>query len=164
MATTDVLLLKPIEGLGFEGDLVTVKAGFARNYLLPRGLADPSTLGNRKRIEVLKQNRLQREATELKDAETVAKRLQQVNLAFAVKTGEGKKMYGSITANNIAERIAEEGLTIDRRKIQLQGSVRTLGKHQAQIKLHHDVVIDISFEVVSENPIIEDDSSNNVGE
>lgn len=156
MATTDVLLLKPIEGLGFEGDLVTVKAGFARNYLLPRGFADLSTLGNRKRIEVLKQNRLEREAAELKNAETVATRLQQINLAFAVKTGEGKKMYGSITANNIADRISEEGLEIDRRKIHLTESVRTLGKHQAKIKLHHDVTVDISFEVVSENPIIED--------
>ena len=160
MASTEVLLLKPIEGLGFEGDLVKVKAGFARNYLLPRGFADPSTLGNRKRIEVLKQNRLEREVNELKDAESVAKRLQQINLAFAVRTGEGKKMYGSITANNIADRLLEEGLKIDRRKINLSESVRMLGKHQAKIKLHHNVNVDISFEVVSENPIIEDASDN----
>ena len=158
MATTEVLLIKPVQGLGGEGDLVTVKAGYARNFLLPQGVADPATLGNRKRIESLQKKRLEREAAELKDAEAVAERLNQMSIAFAVKTGEGGKMFGSITAANLAERIGEEGLEIDRRKVVLADSIRTLGKHTAQIKLHTNVVVDF-FEVVSENPIIESEEA-----
>lgn len=155
MATTEVLLVKPIEGLGGEGEIVNVKAGFARNYLLPRGFADKATLANRKRVEALSKRRVEREAQELQDAQAVAKKLESISIAFAVKTGEGGKMYGSITNAQLAERLAEENLEVERRKIILDDTIRTLGKHSATIKLHHDVSVDFNFEVVSENPIIE---------
>lgn len=159
MPTTEVLLVKPIEGLGGEGEIVKVKPGYARNYLLPRGFADKATLANRKRVEALTKRRIEREAQELQDAQAVATKLKSVSIAFAVKTGEGGKMYGSISNAQLAERLAEENLVVERRKIILPEPVRTLGKHNATIKLHHDVTVDLAFEVVSENPIIEKKSS-----
>ncbi len=154
MATTEILLIKPVEGLGGEGDQVKVKSGYARNYLLPRKMALPITQANRKHIESLKQARVQREAQELDGAKDLAKKIEAVTLVFAVKTGEGGKMFGSITAADIVEKVGEQGITIEKRKLHIS-PVKELGKHTVHIKLHSDVTVDLAFEVVSENPIIE---------
>jgi large subunit ribosomal protein L9 len=153
MAHTEVLLLKPLENLGAEGDQVKVRAGYARNFLFPQKLAAPLTQANRKQIEVLKKRRAEREVQELQGAQEVAAKLAKVSIAFAVKTGEGGKMFGAITAADLHKKLEEAGILLDKRKIHLHTPVKTLGKHETKIKLHHEVSVDISFDVVSENPI-----------
>ncbi|WP_221030213.1 50S ribosomal protein L9 [Actomonas aquatica] len=155
MANTEVLLLKPVEGLGGEGDQVKVRAGYARNYLLPQGYATPMTLANRKRVEALRKRRAEREAAELNGAQELAKHLEKLSIAFAVQTGEGGKMFGAITAADLHEKITEAGVEIDRKKIHLYTPVKSLGNHSTKIKLHADVSVELSFDVVSENPIEE---------
>ena len=155
MATNEVLLVKPVEGLGGEGDQVRVRSGFARNYLLPRNIAVPVTRANRKHVDALKKRRGEREATELNFAQELARKLEKTGLAFAVKTGEGGKMFGAITAADLHEKLAAAGVTLDKRKVLLHTPVKALGKHEAKIKLHADVTVDIAFDVVSENPIVE---------
>ena len=154
MAHHDILLIKPVEGLGAEGDQVKVRAGYARNYLLPRAIAVPLTSANRKQIEALKKRRAEREISELSGAKEVATKLGQTRIAFAVKTGEGGKMFGAVTANDIHEKLAQAGLEMDRRKIQLHTPVKTLGQHTVKIRLHAEVTVELSFDIVSENPIV----------
>jgi large subunit ribosomal protein L9 len=153
MAHTEILLVKPVEGLGGEGDQVKVRAGYARNFLLPRKIAVPLTASNRKHVDSLKKRRAEREQTELTGAQDLAKKLEKASLAFAVKTGEGGKMFGAVTAQDIHDKLTAAGFTIDKKKIQLFTPVKTLGKHEVKVKLHADVSVDISFDVVSENPI-----------
>lgn len=154
MATNEVLLVKPVEGLGGEGDQVRVRSGFARNFLLPRNIAVPVTRANRKHIDALKKRRGEREAQELNGAQDLARKLEKVSLAFAVKTGEGGRMFGAITANDIHDKLVAAGLTIDKRRIHLHTPVKTLGRHEVKVKLHADVTVELGFDVVSENPIV----------
>ncbi len=156
MAHSEILLLQPIEGLGGEGDLVKVRAGYARNFLLPRNLALPVTQANRKRVDSLRARRAEREAHELAGAREVAERLKVVGIAFAVKTGEGGKMFGSITQGDLHGKLEEAGFKIDKKRVHIAGGhVKGLGKHDATVKLHPEVTVEITFEVVSENPIDE---------
>lgn len=155
MANTSVLLLKPIPGLGNEGEQVSVKAGYARNYLLPRKLALPQTHANRKQIDALVKAREARQAKELNDAQSLAQKLGNLSLAIAVKTGESGKLFGAVTTQHIAERLANEGIEIEKKRIHLLHPIKELGQHTASIKLHSDVVVEIKIEVVSENPIEE---------
>jgi large subunit ribosomal protein L9 len=153
MATSEVLLVKPVEGLGGEGDQVKVRAGFARNFLLPRKIAVPLTGANRKHVESLKRRRAEREQTELNVAQELAKKLEKTSIAFAVKTGEGGRMFGAITANDVHDKLVASGIEIDKRKIHLFTPVKTLGKHTVKVRLHADVAVELGFDVVSENPI-----------
>ena len=153
MAYSEVLLVKPVDGLGGEGDQVKVRAGYARNYLLPRKIAVSLNASNQKHVDALKKRRAEREQQELSGAQEVAKKLEKTSLAFVVKTGEGGKMFGAITANDIHEKLVASGIELDKRKIHLFNPVKTLGKHDVKIKLHADVTIDLPFDVVSENPI-----------
>jgi large subunit ribosomal protein L9 len=154
MSNTEILLLKPVDGLGGEGDQVKVRAGYARNFLLPGGFAVPLTRANRKQVESLKKRRAEREAQELSGAQELAKKLEKTSIAFVVKTGEGGKMFGAITANDIYEKLVASGIEIDKRKIHLHTPVKVIGKHEVKIKLHPEITIDLSFDVVSENPIV----------
>lgn len=154
MAHSEVLLVKPVEGLGGEGDQVKVRAGYARNFLLPSGMALPVTKANRKQVEALKRRRGEREAQELNGAQELARKLEKTALAFAVTTGEGGKMFGSITAADIYEKLAAAGVTIERKRILLHTPVKALGKHTVKVKLHADVSVELPFDVVSENPIV----------
>jgi large subunit ribosomal protein L9 len=154
MAHSEILLLKPVEGLGAEGDQVKVRAGYARNFLLPRKIAAPVTLANRKQVESLKKRRAERESQEIQGAQELAKKLEKTSIAFAVKTGEGGKMFGAITSADLYEKLVQAGIEIDKKKIHLHTPVKTLGKHEVKIKLHADISVDISFDVVSENPIV----------
>ena len=153
MAHSEVLLVKPVEGLGGEGDQVKVRAGYARNFLLPRKVAVPLTKSNRKQVEALKKRRGEREAHELNGAKELAKKLEKASLAFAVTTGEGGKMFGSVTAADIHDKLVAAGFTIERKRIHLFTPVKTLGKHTVKVKLHSDVSVELSFDIVSENPI-----------
>jgi len=153
MANHEILLLKPVDGLGAEGDQVKVRAGYARNYLLPQGKAVPLTVANRKRVEALKKARGLREVQELDGAQVLAKQIQKVGIAIAVKTGEGGKLFGAVTSNDIHEKLVAAGITIEKRRIHLGDPIKTLGKHEVKIKLHAEVSVDLSIDVVSENPI-----------
>jgi large subunit ribosomal protein L9 len=154
MAHKEVLLIKPVEGLGAEGDQVKVRAGYARNFLLPRKIGVPVTQGNRRQIEALKARRAERESTELTIAQALAAKIAKLNIAFAVKTGEGGKMFGAVTAADLHAKLAEAGVEVEKKRIHLTPPVKTLGKHTAALKLHADVSVDLTFDVVSENPII----------
>lgn len=156
MALSEVLLKKPVAGLGAEGDQVKVRAGFARNFLFPQGIAVPVTQANRKQIEALKKARAEREAKELEAAKSAAEKLAGVALTFAVKTGEGGKLFGSISTTDIAKKLAELGHEIEKKAIHLEhGAIKHLGKTSAVVKLHAEVSVEISVEVVSENPVEE---------
>jgi len=158
MANTEVLLLQPVDGLGGEGDQVKVRAGYARNFLLPKGFAAPMTVANRKRVDALRKRRAEREASELDGAQALAKKLAAVSIAFAVQTGEGGKVFGAITAADLHQKLVEAGIEIDKKKIHLYTPVKTLGNHTTKVKLHADVSVEISFDIVSENPIEEPDA------
>ena len=153
MAHVKVLLLKPVKNLGSEGDIVSVKAGYARNFLLPKHWVMPFVRTNAKQIEALQKARAAREAKELEEAQALAKRLEAVSLTIAVKTGEEGKLFGSVSHNDLWKRYTEEGIELDKNCIRLQQPIKALGKHSFQIRLHKDVHLDLSVEVVSENPI-----------
>lgn len=154
MATANVLLIKPIPGLGAEGDEAKVKAGFARNYLVPQKLAVPLTAVNRKQIEALKVAKASREQKEIIAAQELQGRLEAIHIAVQVRAGEEGKLFGAVTAQDLYDHIEKEGVEIDRKKIQLPSPIKTLGKHSTQIKLHSEVVCDFEFEVV---PLHEDE-------
>jgi large subunit ribosomal protein L9 len=154
MATANVLLIKPVDGLGAEGDEAKVKAGYARNYLVPQKLAVPLTAANRKQIEALKKARDVREAKDLQKAEELKGRIESVHVAVQVRVGEENKMFGAVTAPDLLEQLAKEGLELDRKQLQLAAPIKELGKHTIQIKIHPEVVVDFEFEVV---PLHEDE-------
>jgi large subunit ribosomal protein L9 len=156
MATQDILLLQPIEGLGNEGEQIRVKSGYARNFLLPRKLAIPLTDSNRKQIESLQRARDGRLSRELSSAEQLAARLETVSIAIPVKTGPGGKVFGSVTAMDLQKRLGEEGIELNRKQFTLYNPVKTLGRHSTKIRLHPEITAEYEFEVVSENPIEED--------
>lgn len=153
MAHSEILLLQPVDGLGAEGDQVKVRAGYARNFLLPKRKAVPLTLSNRRQIEALRKARALRETSELEAAQAVAAQIAKASIAIAVKTGEGGKLFGAVTASDLHEKLVAAGITVEKRRIHLAQPVKTLGKHEVEIKLHADVVATLAFEVVSENPI-----------
>ncbi|MCC5839799.1 MAG: 50S ribosomal protein L9 [Opitutales bacterium] len=156
MAHSELLLLKPVDNLGSEGDQVTVRVGYARNYLLPRGIAVPLTRANRKQMEALRARAEKRKQDELAVAQALAEKIGKLSIAFAVQTGPGGKMFGSVTAQDLINRIGEEGIAIDKKQVNLYTPVKSLGKHTTKIKLHPEVTVEFEFEVVSENPIEED--------
>jgi len=151
MATTEVLLIKPVEGLGAEGDEAKVKAGFARNYLIPQKIAIPLTIANRKQVEALKAARNAREAKELDVAKELKSKLEELHIAVQVKAGEEGKLFGAVTAKDLYEHISAAGVEVDKKKIQLHNPIKTLGKHETRIRLHPEVNIDLEFEVVPEH-------------
>lgn len=155
MAHSEVLLIEPVEGLGAEGDQVKVKAGFARNFLLPTKKAIPVNRSNRKQIEALKARRAEREAKNLEDAKAQAAKLQETQLGIAVKTGESGRMFGAVTSIHIHEKLVEAGYQIDRKKIHLEHPIKELGQHAFTVKIHPEVEVELKIDVVSENPIVE---------
>ena len=155
MAENQVLLLQAISGLGAEGDTVKVKAGYARNFLLPRKLALPITQANKKQVEALLKARESREQEEFENARSLSERIEKTSIAIPVKTGEGGKMFGAVTANELLERLKEEGIELIKKQLQLPSPIKVIGSHAASIKLHSDIETELKFEVVSENPIEE---------
>lgn len=157
MALTEVLLIKPVDGLGAEGEQVRVRAGYARNFLLPQGIALPVNQANRKYVESLQKARVVRESRDLEVATGLAAKLQSIALVFAVKTGEGGKMFGAVSTAEIATKLAESGIQLERKRIHLgQGPIKVLGKHSANVRLHSTMTIELPFEVISENPVAEE--------
>jgi len=146
----DVILREDIEKLGTRGQMVKVKDGFARNFLLPRRLAVLATEANKKIIEQERQSWLRKEAKIQGDAEGLAKLMEGLTLEFARKAGEEDHLFGSVTAIDIEDAIAKKGFTIDRKKIHLDEAIKTLGEHKVSVKLHKEVSVLITINVVKE--------------
>jgi len=156
MSKTDVILIKNVDGLGGESDQVNVTTGYARNYLLPQGLAIPLTEGNERRLEALRKQRRSREIREAKDAKELSASFKHLILHLKVKTGDTGKMYGSVTPANIIEQLDEQfEIKIDRRKVHLEEPIRTIGDHEVKLRLHTEVSTTLKVRVESTSPIPE---------
>lgn len=134
-----IILQEDVEKLGTRGQVVEVAAGYARNYLLPRKLAIAATPGNLKRLEKIRETLAKRTATEKGSAQKLAELLAAVSVTIARKAGENDQLFGSVTAADIAESLAAQGYTVDKRKIELQEPIKLIGEYQVTAKLHHDV-------------------------
>jgi large subunit ribosomal protein L9 len=149
MATNmHVLLQADVDNLGTGGEVVKVRPGFARNYLLPRGLAVPATTSNLARVEELKKAAAARKNEEIAAAQELAKKLEGSSVKIARSFGEEGKMYGSVTSKDIAEAFEKSGLTFDRKNIHLPEPLKTLGAFDVPVKLHSTVSINVKVEVV----------------
>lgn len=146
----ELILREAVPSLGKAGDLVRVKPGYARNFLLPRGLAFEATEGNKKRIAGEAKARSAREAAERAEAEAFAAKLGAVTLAFTAKAGEDGKLFGSVTAADIAGALEAQGLGVDKRKVELEHPLKELGFHSVTIKLHHDVHGEVKVNITAE--------------
>jgi large subunit ribosomal protein L9 len=146
----DVILREDVKDLGRAGQLVKVKPGYARNFLLPKGLAYEATEGNRRRIEAEAKARTTRQGQERDAANELAGRLAALPLTIKGKAGEGERLFGSITSQDIADALAKAGLSIDKRKIDLEHPIKTIGQHTVQVNLHHDVKGEVRLTVVPE--------------
>jgi len=146
----EIILREAVPHLGAAGEVVKVKDGYARNYLLPKGLAYPATEGNKKRIAFESERIAKLRTGEKQAAETEATRIAGISLSFPMKVGEEEKLYGSVTAGDIQRRLEEQGIHIDKRKVDLPEPIRALGEFTVGIKLHPDVRPEITVVVVKE--------------
>lgn len=138
-----IILQEDIDKLGHRGDVVTVKPGYARNYLLPRNLAIEATAGNMNALERIRTSLAKKTATELEAAKKQAELLTGVSLTFKRKTGENDQMFGSVTSGDISESLAAQGFKIDKRQVQLAEPIKSIGEHDVTIKVFRDVVAHI---------------------
>ncbi len=142
-----IILQEDVEKLGHRGQILEVAEGYARNYLLPRKLALPVSAGNLKQLEQIKRSLAKREATERDGAQKQAELLAALTVEFARKAGENDQMFGSVTAGDIAEALAAQGYTVDKRRIQLDQPIKTLGEYQVPAKLHREVTASVKVVV-----------------
>jgi large subunit ribosomal protein L9 len=150
MPSTQIILTENVPGLGAEADVVKVRRGYARNYLLPHGKAYEVTPATLRQLDNLKKKRAEREGAELNEAEELSRRIGKLRVTFTLATGESGKAFGSITAQDIVTRLKNElGNEIDRHKIVLDHPIKTTGEHEVAIKLHHDVSTQFIFQVKS---------------
>ena len=150
MATTTVLLREDVDHLGARGEIVKVKAGFARNYLLPRKLAVEATPGNVRQIEAERAALLKREARERASAEAQSAQMKDLRLNFERKVGEHGLLYGSVTAMHIADALKEKGYEVDRRRVHLSEPIKETGEYTVSVRLHRDVTVEIPVTVTGE--------------
>jgi large subunit ribosomal protein L9 len=150
MGHTNVLLREDIDDLGARGEIVRVKAGYARNYLLPRKLAVQATASNVKQIEGERAALLKKEATEKSGAEQQAGLMKALRLTFTRKVGEHGILYGSVTSMDIAEALKERGYEIDRRRITLREAIKETGEFTVPVRLHREVTVELPVEVTAE--------------
>lgn len=153
MPLMELLLKEDVESLGLRGDLVKVKPGYGRNYLLPRGLAIQATPGNVKQIEMQRRALLKKEAVERETATQQADLLKEITLEFARKVGEHGILYGSVTSMDIAEAFAAKGFEIDRRRVQLKDPIKEPGEFEVPVKLHREVTTNIKVVVKNEEAV-----------
>jgi large subunit ribosomal protein L9 len=159
MASTKILLTQPVEGLGAEADVVTVKAGYARNFLIPSGKAWEVTPATLKRLDLLRTRRAEREANELNEANDLARRINKLNSVIVVETGETGKAFGAVTANDIALKLKGDlgGKEIDRHRIVLESPIKGTGEFEIPVKLHPEVTAKLNLTVKpSREPASED--------
>ena len=153
MAHKQVLLREDIDNLGARGEIVRVKAGYARNYLLPRKLAVEATANNVKQIEGERAALVKRVAKERSTAETQAEQLGNLTLKFERKVGEAGVLYGSVTSMDIAHALKEQGYEIDRRRIVLREPIKRFGNYTVPVRLHRDVTLELPVSVLGEGGV-----------
>ena len=146
----EVILREDVEKLGHRGQVVKVAAGFARNFLLPQRKAVAATDSNKKIVEQERQAHLRREAKEVGQAQELGKMMGVVEVTIAQKAGENDQLFGSVTANDIAVALEKLGYTVDRKKIQLDEPIKTLGDYKVAVRLHREVSVEIPVHVTKE--------------
>ncbi|MBG6191134.1 large subunit ribosomal protein L9 [Arthrobacter sp. CAN_A212] len=145
-----LILTHEVTGLGAAGDIVEVKNGYARNFLLPRGFALTWTKGGEKQVESIKAARVAREHSTLEDAQKQAAALSAKPVTLTVKAGESGRLFGTVKAEDVAKAVAAAGLgTIDKRKVELPAHIKSVGAYQANVRLHDDVAAVIDLNVVA---------------
>lgn len=154
MAHTKVLLREDVDDLGARGEIVRVRAGYARNYLLPRNLAVEATAGNVKGIEAERAALLKKEAKERSTAEAQSQQMGSLVLEFKRKAGEQGALYGSVTSMDVAEALKDKGYEIDRHRIHLREPLKRLGEFTVPVRLHREVTIDLKVKVSAEGEVI----------
>ena len=142
-----VILTDDVRGLGHRGDTVAVKPGFARNYLFPQGLAWESNAANMRRLSEEKRKYDEKSLHEKTAAETVAKRMEGLTVTISKKAGEGDVLYGSVTPSDIADALLTRGIEVDRRRIEVAEPIKRLGEHTVHVRLHRDVVAELTVDV-----------------
>ena len=154
MPTVEVILKEQIKGLGAEADIVKVRAGYARNFLVPQGKALEASRANKTRLKVLQARRAERESKELAEPEAIAAKLKKVTLRLTLKTGADGKAFGSVTAHDLAAALAEQGpkgLELERHAIQLEKAIKQTGKFDVPVRLHAQVTTNIKVVVSPES-------------
>lgn len=151
MRQVKVILSETVQGLGEAGDLVGVKVGYARNYLLPQGKALLATESKVRELEHHKRVVMEKAARDLNDLKALRDRLQSVALEVTARVGEEGKLFGSVTTAHIAELLAEKGYTVDRRKIQLSEPLREIGDHVVPIRLQRDLTAEVALKISAES-------------
>ena len=154
MAHTKILLREDVDDLGARGEIVRVKAGYARNYLLPRKLAVEANAGNVKQIERERELLLKKAATERATADAQAQQMGNLVLTFQRKAGEQGALYGSVTSMDIAEALQERGYEVDRHRLHLREPLKRLGDFKVPLRLHRDVTVDLQVKVSPEGELI----------
>jgi large subunit ribosomal protein L9 len=146
----EVILREDVDKLGHRGDVKKVAAGFARNFLIPRRLAVPATEANKKIVEQERQAHLRKEAKLAGEAQDLAKLMANVSVTIRQKAGENDQLFGSVTAQDLADALQKQGFTVDRKKIQLDHPIKTLGAHKVAVKLHKEVTFELPVTVEKE--------------
>lgn len=147
----ELILKQDVENLGYKDDVIEVKPGYGRNYLIPGGLAEMATPGAKKMLAETIRQRQHKEAKVIEEANSTAAQLEKIDMKITTKVGKGNKLFGSINNANLAEELAKLGHHIDRKYIQIQGgTVKATGPYKAQVRLHREVIVDFGFEVVGE--------------
>jgi large subunit ribosomal protein L9 len=146
----EIILREDVENLGARGQMLKVANGYARNYLLPKRLAVAATEANRKIVEQERQAHLRREAKAKGEAEDLAKLMGGVTVTISQKAGESDQLFGSVTSKDIAEGLEKQNFSVDRRKIQLDEPIKQLGEHKVTVRLHREVPVEITVQVVRE--------------
>jgi len=146
-----VILTDEIKGLGHRGEIVTVAAGYARNFLLPKEFAFPATEANKKRLDQQKLRYDAKVAKEKDQAAEVARAMEGITLTLKKKVGEHDTLYGSVTAAELADALAAKGITVDKRRIDLEEPIKRTGTHTVHVKLHRDVTVGVTVEVQPSN-------------
>ncbi|MCS7262233.1 MAG: 50S ribosomal protein L9 [Aquificaceae bacterium] len=142
-----VVLLKELEGYGSMGDVINVKDGFARNYLIPRGIALPATEANLRHMQSILSQRARKLQKEKEKAQELARRLEGLLLELRRKVGEKGKLFGSVTSQEIAQALKEKGFELDRKKVYIKHPIKDVGMYTVTLKLHPEVSVDIKVEV-----------------
>ncbi len=150
MANTKILLREDIESLGGRGEIVKVRAGYARNYLLPQGLATLATKGNLNQIEKERAALLKRAAVEKSTADAQSDQMSHIALKFERKASDTGQLFGSVTSMDVAEALKAQGYDFDRRKIVLKDTIKETGEYKASIRLHREVTVEIPITVTAE--------------
>ncbi len=155
MANTTILLREDVDNLGGRGEIVKVKSGYARNFLLPQGIATLASKGNIKQIEGERSALLKKSAHEKSTADAQAEQMKDISLSFERRAGEGGTLFGSVTSMDIADALKAKGYEIDRRKIVLRDAIKETGDFTVNVKLHREVTIEIPVAVTAEGGIAE---------